>query len=402
MQHRCHLEGLFQRELFPEYTSGYPIVLVDHNQPAATATKERREQTTTTMTDNQSGADGHTSTSLTSGTRVKPAQPGLATSSSNNNSDHGNNRVVTRSAKSVGSINLRVGVTKTAAPRVGGDGTTPDAGGVVGEEDGREIKRRRTNKVTRRVRLWVRWVSFARLLREFTAATAVSDDLKTSTSTVNQDKSVLEGRGNSREEFRGTGTRDVRTCSRAGQTNASETKHHDMKAAPNPVSSASPLAMTAIPVVGVWCRISWRGVRVATFQISPQTGVPITPGECLLSLPRGAAWNSCCLVLEVLATDQFMQQYPGFKHAQATRRCDDVQCRGGSVQNDESVKPVDDDERDTGRTTGDTIGDKQTDDEEGRGGRYTLLGKSVVDWQVRRHLREGFVCVQCRIRTVVL
>lgn len=384
-QHRYRLEGSFQRGLFPEYTSGYPLVLVDHNQRAATATKERRDQNTTAMIDHQSGADRHTSTSLTSGTRVAPAQPGLARSSSSSNSNHGNSRVVAKSAKNVGSINLRVGVTKTASPRAGGDGTTPDAGGVVGEEDGREIKRRRTNKVTRRVRLWVRWVSFARLLREFAAAPAVSDNMKTSTPTVKQDKIVLEGRGNSREEFRGT--RDVRTCSRAGQTNASETKHHGMKTAPDPASSASPLAVTKVPVVGVWCRISWCGVQVATFEISPQTGVPITPGECLLSLPRGTAWSSCSLVLEVLATDQFMQQHPSLKHAQVTRQYDDVQCRSGNVQgDDESVKQEDDGERDTGRTTGDTIGDKQTDDKEGRGDRYTMLGKSVVGWQVRRHL----------------
>ena len=181
----------------------------------------------------------------------------------------------------VGSVNLRISVTGSSSPaasksRCGRDGKIVDRV-TVGDEDPPEISRRRTNTVDRRLRLGVGWVSLMRLLGP--------------TSRI-PDHPVSGGELDESEQ--------AQTPTRGSGSKGSETM------------DCPPLSTS--PTFGISCRITWCGSRVDSFEICPKTGLPRTPGEWLLELPRGTSWRSCRLVLEVIATGPCLE-HPRFQEA---------------------------------------------------------------------------------------
>ncbi len=199
----------------------------------------------------------------------------------------------------VGSVNLRISVTGSGSPATserphGGDGNTVGSA-AVGDEDPPEIGRRRTNTVDRRLRLGVAWVSLARLFRPVCS----------SVDTVGEDGVKRSPRSRA-DQPGGDGAPDE-----SGKVSipASSLVSKSLK----PVENCSPPVPT-VPTLGMSCWITWCGSRVASFELCPKTGLPLKPGEWLLELPRGTAWRSCHLVLEVVAAGSCLH-HPKFQEA---------------------------------------------------------------------------------------
>ena len=128
-----------------------------------------------------------------------------------------------------------------------------------------------------------------------------------------------------------------------------------------------------LPTSGVVsCRVTWCGVPVDSFEICPRTGFPLTPGECLLSLPRGRPWRQCWLVLEIISTEN-LTQHPAMR--QARNHADNVKFKRDESDGRGLTRGVG-----VRRGTGEALlamssgGDRE----------HRRLGMVVVGWQVRR------------------
>lgn len=247
----------------------------------------------------------------------------------------------------VGFLNLRASVTAAAADAC--------KGAAIGDEDAPEIRRRRTNRVSRRLRLWVRWVSLAHLLGSFS---------------VSSEKSVLAVQGSAvGENVTGSGDSVQQRPPNKANPNSpnnggSENNVSATCMAPPPGRTLSPHPTAS----GVACRITWCGVQLASFQLCPRSGLPITPGECLLKLPRGMSWSSCILVLEVVSTEEPKEKFGAERDSEHLPRSNlSRQNNGGQ------------DERERWSGTGETGGLPST----GYRKHHRLLGTVVVGWQVR-------------------
>ena len=345
-------------------------------------------------------------------------------------------RISDAAAVVVGSLNLRICVTSTSTPppvpTTAGDSDTADTA-AVGDEDPPDMKRRsKNNAVTRRVRLRVRWVSLARLLNwrmpgsscsGAETNTAVVEDTMTATTNtekkqnahhVGDSRCPVDGGGRSsqdrdpdREPKEGTttganqttrknrssasqdGGPDPENSGTAGETTTAR-KRISSSTSPS-VDQRSPVRLlpptsssSSTGVVGVvWCRVNWCGLPVDSFEICPRTGLPLTPGECLLSLPRGRPWRHCWLVLEII-TIVTGEKNTRHQHAATTMR----QTRGRS---DDVARPTTHVQSDIG--DGQTRGmglRKETGEgfavssgESGEDQNHHCLGMAVIGWQVR-------------------
>lgn len=338
---RCRLEGPFNSERFPDFARGYPLMQLGEAE---------KEAEVPSQTDQRAKKKGPRSS------RSQPEKK--------------------RSFGVVGSINLRIGIsasTSTVASRIrgGGDGKVVD-NAAVGDDDAPAIKRRRANKVTRRLRLGVGWVSLARLLGPtLNSFGTTATDKGALELPAAEDERSSEKPGDSRPTrqwgFRTPHTKyvaDLRATEQEKQ--ASTAKGYNCSSEPTASTTTargypSPVPM---PTSGVSCRVTWFGECVASFELCPKTGLPLTPGECLLELPRGTAWKSCRLVLEVLATDEVMERP---RMQDALELWDHLHWQ--HAPNDDGVHAL--------------AGRGRREIEIAERGPYHVLGKIVVGWQVR-------------------
>lgn len=260
---RCRLEGPFRSGRFPDFTSGYPLSLLEAPESEANLKPETNDDV------------------AKKGPQSSPGRP----------KKKAGGRVV-------GSVNLRISVTRSTPPATserprGGDGKVAD-GGAIGDEDPPEIGRRRTNTVDRRLRLGVAWVSLARLL----------DPVSSPVGPVSEGGVKRSSRSHA-DHPGGDGVRDeseqALIRARSGVSKPSKAKEN---------CSFGP----TVPSLEISCWIIWCGSRVASFELCPKTGLPLRPGEWLLELRRGTAWRSCRLVLEVVAAGPSLH-HPCFQKA---------------------------------------------------------------------------------------
>lgn len=231
------------------------------------------------------------------------------------------------------------------------------------------MRRRKTNTVTRRLRLHVGWVSLARMLgpRTTSSRPASIDD-----ATI--EGTALDNKVRPQEQPGGDGlTRSRRSQRSVASSPIDSTSLDAAESAPlaNKNGSSGPKKnrpLTQLPgaASGFWCRVRWCGIRVASFEICPRTGLPLTPGECLLDLVRGRAWESCRLVLEVVATERSMQ-HPRLQEARERWAHLDQRGNQSNAHAGEGVTEV-------GEHSGSTPVE---------GGSCCLLGMVVIGWQVR-------------------
>lgn len=335
------MEGPFNNGRFSDFTSDYPLLLL--REAEREAERERSSETD--------------QREMKKGPRSSQGWPTKKK----------------KSVRVVGSIKLRIGIfpsTSTVASRTrgGGEHDKMADNAAVGDEDAPEIRRRRTNKMTRRLRLCVGWVSLARLLGTipsfFDATTTGKGTLELSTA---EDKHASERPGHSRRSqpwrLRKSHTQHVTDSNDQDKRPSADEGYNSSSEPTNSITAGGgcPPAVP-MPTSGVSCRITWFGETVASFELCPETGLPLMPGECLLELPRGTAWRSCRLVVEVLATGEFMKHPRGqdtlefWSHLHRQHVPTD---EGGSARADG--------------------GRGQTDVD----GSYHVLGKIVVGWQVR-------------------
>ena len=341
---RCRLEGPFRNERFPDFTGEYPLLLLGEKDRGS------RQETETDQ-----------------GVVVKGPR-----SSQSRHKKKGSVRVT-------GSAKLRIGVTASSSPAGGGvthdgsDGKVADSA-AVGDEDSPEIRRRRTNTVDRRLRLGVGWVSLVRLL----GLAPSSGAGPTSKRTAADDGDGAEQPGDigkkrprrslqrSRTDHRASSSAPAASeTAESGQITAVRERGRDsgtLRASPHAADSLCSLLPMTAP--GISCRVVWCGVRVASFELCPTTGLPLTPGECLLELPRGTPWRSCQLVLEVTATDQCVQRSGMQGALDHWRRLYSQH----DLDGDASMRQAED-------------------------GSHHVLGRATVGWQVRGEETRGEVRV---------
>ena len=226
---RCPVEGPFIRDRFPQYATNYPLL---------DASKQPLSRRSPTKTD-------------------------------------GSEKIDFKRANVVGAVNLRIAVVPFDA--VGVKHTEASNDKAIGDRDSVDILQRKNNTVERRLRLWVWWVSLARLLHSF------------SETFEDRTRIAIESRAG-----------DERIVEAGGGNTQKQSPNEEREKALATASTISESRTAKIP--GLSCRVVWCGVLAAEFQLCPQTGLPLTPGECLLPLPRGMNWSSCSLVLEVIAT----------------------------------------------------------------------------------------------------
>lgn len=314
------MEGPFTNERFPDFASDYPLLLLG----------EEGRQARNGSGDNQGV--------VLKGPRSSQSRP----------KKKGSVRVV-------GSVRLRIGVTASSSPtgsRVihdGSDGKGADSA-AVGDGDTPEICRRRTNTVDRRLRLGVGWVSLVRLfgLAPSSVVCPTKKGTKLGEITASDSGDVGQsgdiGAKRPRRQSRQRSVAFPRaSSSEPADSEPAEAEHASTRAAGR-LGSLLPMTMS-----GISCRVIWCGVCVTSFELCPKTGLPLTPGECLLELPRGTAWTSCQLVLEVVATDQCMRE--ALEHSRRLHSQDGLDC-------DTSTPQAND-------------------------GPHHVLGRVTVDWQVR-------------------
>lgn len=324
-----------------------------------------------------------------------------------------------------------------------GSETADSAAAIGDEDTPDVKRRSKKNAVIRRVRLRVRWVSLARLLhREIPSGssfsggaelnTPVVEDTTTTTTTTaaatkqtkkKKTKSAQNGpeshrrgvgvggrsshdRGPDREKDKSAATgasptttlknrsgvsqdrgpdRDNRST--AGESTTSRKRSSSSSSDTASVNDHSPVRRRLLPLLPtrsramgvVSCRVTWCGVPVDSFEICPRTGLPLTPGECLLSLPRGTLWRNCWLVLEMVISTEgnFTRHHPATIMRQAQDRLDDA--RSTRVQSDACEKA-----RDLGARRESGGASVVSTGESGDGRRQRHLGMVVVGWQVRR------------------
>lgn len=197
------------------------------------------------------------------------------------------------------------------------------------------------------------------------------------TTTLKNRSGVSQDRGPDRDN-RSTAGESTTSRKRSSSSSSSDTANVDDH---SPVRRRLlPLLPTRSRAMGVVsCRVTWCGVPVDSFEICPRTGLPLTPGECLLSLPRGTLWRNCWLVLEMVISTEgnFTRHHPATIMRQAQDRLDDA--RSTRVQSDACEKA-----RDLGARRESGGASVVSTGESGDGRRQRHLGMVVVGWQVRR------------------
>ncbi|CAM9115968.1 unnamed protein product [Ectocarpus sp. 13 AM-2016] len=274
---RCRLVGPFTSSRFPDFASSYPLLCLGDAEEAAPMVQD-----------------------LDHPVRKNETRPRRSWPKKKRNSSV------------AGSVSLRIGITAaTVSTCRGGIGKATD---TVGDEDAPEVSRRRTNTVTRRLRMHVGWVSLARMLGRvpnFFSPTKEERAHPGGSATHDECTSAQQpSRGGSLRTRLSSQSRQNHLTVGGSSASAKQPSRDSGSALHNTTNVAvvpsSPLPLTS-PTSGVFCAVIWCGVRMASFEICPSTGLPLTPGECLLELPRGTPWKCCRLVLEVIATKQFMK-----------------------------------------------------------------------------------------------
>lgn len=315
--------------------------------------------------------------------RESPVLPLPSSSHSDWDDYHSNWASGQEVASSLGSVTLRIGGGDGDAGTVEGQEKREVAGcnnGAVGDEDAWDVKRRRKNPVNRRLRLWIRWVSLTGLVDSFISSAATGEVGRSRrSSAVTSGVQYITSRGRVGDD--NTKAELEEDAQKKQQSTICETS----------VDSVRPLPTTQTKTV-VDCRVTWCGKRLASFELCPCTGLPLTPGECLLPFLRGSAWRSHSLLLEVVATERVVGiESPSRSGGSAG---DSKSSSGG-----DSRSSVTRSDSSSGSTDGPPAaaeindaggGDSNASDfavvggigEEERQGK--LLGAVFVDWQVRR------------------
>ncbi|CAM9137499.1 unnamed protein product [Scytosiphon promiscuus] len=337
---RCRLRGPFTGETFPDYASEYPLSLPGEAEGAPRTTSDHHQ--------------------------VKKS----AKTSNSEQTKHGG-------ISYVGAVSLRLGVTASAVSVAASDTSGGDTGnkarsGSIGDEDPPEVRRRKTNTVTRRLRLHVGWVSLARMLGPGLSSSRPPEKDGATLEMATSDNARILERSSDGGSTRPRRSRQPRASSEIDSPGLDAAKSASTVGRNGSCGTEiGVLAQARSPTPGIWCRVSWCGTRVASFEICPQTGLPLTPGECLVDLTRGTAWESYRLVLEVIATERRMQG----PHMQEAR-----ERRAHLHQGDASSNP---DDRRGVTGTGDNLGRTAAED-----GPCCLLGTVVVGWQALKALKE--------------
>lgn len=348
--------------MFPAYSSNYPLL---PGQTPVTSAKRKSTKEDASGKDGmvtaETGIDiaaeakkvpGATSSQLIFS--PTPQHVNFSNIDDDNNTTHNNHQAERvakakqpkRSSVHVGYLKMRVGIATTTV-RVAEKA-------AIGDEDAPEIRRRRKNTVKRRLRLWVRWISLTHLI-DFASEI------------LNPKKTPMEGKNGCElvAETDESGRRQSQKVDRH------QTKHGGVGKKMPADTTGSIRCSSRVQTSGVSCVVSWCGVEVTSFEICPQTGVPLTPGECLLALPRGMEWRTCRLVVEVVATEQFMK-HRGMEHAREQHwhlGCNDLRDGGDNTSQGKR------EESETGNIYDRFVAKDQ--------GQY-LLGMVVVSWQVRK------------------
>lgn len=332
MNRRCRLEGPFRNERFPDFTSDFPLLLLGEEERAPRKDSEL--------------------------VRKGPR-------SSHNRPKKGS------SVRVAGSVKLRIGVAASSTPagnkvmHDGSDSKVADSV-AVGDEDSPEVRRRRTNTVDRRLRLGVGWVSLVRLVG-LTPSSVLGPWNK---DTEGGQKSAACDGGDAKQPddvgAKKESRQPPRTAHRASSSASADSQKAGLErescsgALSAPTQAAGRVcSLLPIPASGISCRVIWCGVYVTSFELCPKTGLPLTPGECLLQLPRDTPWRSCQLVLEVIATDQCVR-HPGMQDAlEHWQRLPSQHDLGGDTSTPQAEN-----------------------------GPHLVLGSVTVGWQVRGHGKE--------------
>lgn len=293
---------------------------------------------------------------------------------------------------SSGSVTLRIGK-GDGTDAVKGDGIRriedmPDS--AIGDDDPWDIRSRRRNTVTRRLRLWVRWASLVSFLD-----CVVSPE---------EARKVQAPNLFSTSQARLEDTRKITDEIEASLGTTGIGKNGTPSTTTTCVNSLPPVqSITTKPTLT--CRVTWCGKLVASFELCHRTGLLLTPGECLLALPQGMCWSSCNLLLELVATEYIVN----LKHL--LKRSNSAGSGSGSSGNNSnnssnnsnssgrSGNNADDRSSDDGNSTeGDSSGHSNddtsvsdiddpaiaSDDDDQQQGSSRVLGVVMVDWKVRR------------------
>lgn len=256
----------------------------------------------------------------------------------------------------IGCINLRVG-SYTLNPRndqcVRADTIGEEA---ISGKDAPAAKRRATNMVDWRLRLWVRWVSLARLLDHHLSFSGGARK-----ETVSAGEKINAGSEVSRANV------ETSACERS-----SPIKEYTTRARRN----NPPIPPTSSPCYSLECRVFWFGLRITSFELHPETGLPMRPGECLLPLPRGVAWSACSLRLEVVRRTGNDHMGSGFGDSWKMNYRRDPCCGDGFGGNGPARRSGT-----SSMSKRHSVLDKEPEE--------VLLGVVVINWKVKND--EGFV-----------
>lgn len=368
--------GPFFRERFPAFVAEYPLFpgggnAPSHTQPSTPKDGVPRTDGSVAPTPLADGYEVAGADDVSIGVHAlngvqlplpRNAHPVFGVAAGNNiacrdKQDHGRKYFTTKRRDidadlRVGSLGLRVCIVTTSvthASKSSGRGN-PDYDhhgkvdtATIGDQDDRQIRRRKTNTVNRRLRLHIRWVSLTRLLGIFETAGSRSP----------RDLHGREGSGNETNGIK------IRTNGNTSDLSFEEEARH----APR-----------------ILCRVTFCDAPVATFEVCRKSGLSLTPGECLLALPRGMAWSSCRLVIEVVVThrraDSSSVSPVSNEHCHVLRDDPSPARQGGDGRIERG------DFSPGGSGVQDASGPKSNAASHEDLGQHKILGMIEVDWQV--------------------
>lgn len=394
---RTRLSGPFLNEPYPEYSAAYPLFPAENGAlpREANTTPEDRKGTIT---------DRLKRTAKTSGYGPKRSVSAQAQSRTLDWSGYYAKWVNGEDIPgSVGAIALRIGRGGDDANLLKTDSHVKREiarCGVVGDEDPWELRRSRTNTITRRLRLWVQWISLANCLEIVSKFHKESEEVISTPGT--DPTSTFRDR---REDGRRTlgehdmGEHDVEVGNNRDELASSTADASDVQS--NPTLQSPTSVKTKLT-----CKVTWFGKSVASFELCRRTGLPLTPGECLLALPRGVSWSSCNLRLELVAAVHVEKSKSRISRTRSVSKGSSSNCNSNSSDDSRSddsgsdhssqskisssVRSDADDHHSLDGTGDESNGSDGSSVlasakyDEQRHGSETVLGSVMVDWKVRQ------------------
>lgn len=385
---RSRLSGSFLNEPYPEYSAAYPLFPAENDAlPGdANTTPEDKYASITDRLRRQTKILGYgQKQSISAQTQSRTLDwDGYYAKWVNGEDIPG----------SVGAITLRIGRGRDGANPLKDSHIKRDIArcGVVGDEDPWELRRCKTDTVTRRLRLWVRWISLAnrlRILNKYQEPKEVSSAPGTGPISNFEDRREDERKAFGEHD---AGEQDEEAGKSVDETASSTADGSDVHSNPtvqSPTSSPTKLA----------CKVTWLGKPVASFEICRCTGLPLTPGESLLVLPRGIPWSSCNLRLDLVATAHVEKPTSCISRKRSISEGGSSNCTrssgddGGSDDSSSQTNISSSDRSDTDDRSFDGTGDESNGsagssvrasakDYEQQHGSETVLGSVMVDWKV--------------------